>query len=249
MVRKLKSSKEKIEELHTEQLQRTDRLVTLGELTAEMAHEINNHSAIIMARADYLQLESNRNKDLVKYEEDLSAILHQTDVVSKITGNILKHSKKQPKLRQKLDLAEIVEECLYILKPVIVKHKVEIKKDYKIDNAIITGDQLDIEQVVMNLVNNAIDSIESEGLIGIGLDNNSKGNILLSITDNGSGIEDSVIDQIFLPFFTTKDPGKGTGLGLYIIKNICDKHSATINCKSKIGVGTTFKIEFEKDYK
>jgi len=246
MVRKLKSSKEKIEELHTEQLQRTDRLVTLGELTAEMAHEINNHSAIIMARADYLQLESNKNKNLVKYEEDLSAILHQTEVVSKITGNILKHSKKQPKLRQKLDLTEIVEECLYILKPVIVKHNVEIKKTYKINNAIITADQLDIEQVVMNLVNNAIDSIESEGLIEIALDKDSVNNILLSVTDNGSGIEDSVIDQIFLPFFTTKDPGKGTGLGLYIIKNICDTHSAKINCDSKIGVGTTFIIEFRQ---
>ncbi|MGA7836479.1 MAG: HAMP domain-containing sensor histidine kinase [Ignavibacteriaceae bacterium] len=249
MVRKLKSSKEKIEELHTEQLQRTDRLVTLGELTAEMAHEINNHSAIIMARADYLQLESNRNQDLGKYEEDLSAILHQTDVVSKITGNILKHSKNQPKLKQKLNLAEIVDECLYILKPVIIKHKVDIKKTYKTTNAIITGDQLDIEQVIMNLVNNAIDSIESGGLINIGLDQNSEGKIILSLTDNGSGIEDSVIDQIFLPFFTTKEPGKGTGLGLYIIKNICDKHSAKISCKSKTGIGTTFTIEFEKVYK
>lgn len=249
MVRRLKDSKEKIEELHTEQLQRTDRLVTLGELTAEMAHEINNHSAIIMARADYLQLESVKNNNLEKYKDDLTAILHQTDVVSKITGNILKHSKKQPKLKQKLNLEEIIEECIYILKPVIVKHKVEIKKSYRAENPVITGDQLDIEQVVMNLLNNAIDSIEENGLIEISTDGLHGDRIKLDIADNGSGIDQKIIEQIFLPFFTTKDPGKGTGLGLYIVKNICEKHSARITCSSSKDTGTTFTIEFERTKK
>lgn len=247
MVKRLKDSKEKIEVLHAEQLQRADRLVTLGELTAEMAHEINNHSAIIMARADFLQLESIMNNELVKYKGDLSAILHQTEVVSKITGNILKHSKKMPRLKQKLNLIDIVNECLYILNPVIKKHNVEIIRSYKTDNPVITGDQLDIEQIIMNLINNAVDSLEGSGIIEIELDKDSDDNVILKIKDNGSGIEEPVLEQIFLPFFTTKDPGKGTGLGLYIVRNICEKHSAKISCNSKPGSGTTFTIKFERN--
>ena len=245
MVNKLKESKIKIEEMHAEQLQRADRLVTLGELTAEMAHDINNHTAIIMSRADYLNLETETEKKIRDYSDDINAILYQSTQVSKITGNVLKHSKKYPKLKQKIELEGTITECLNILNPLITKNNISVTKSFSDSKLIISGDQLDIEQAVMNLLTNAIDAIETDGRIEISADKNNYGRIILSIKDNGCGIEPSVINQIFQPFFTTKNIEKGTGLGLYIVKKICDNHSAEIFCDSEPGKGTTFKIYFK----
>ena len=246
MINKLKSSNEKIQELHTEQLQRADRLATLGELTAEMAHEVNNHSAIIMSRTDYLLLESGTNKNIGNYKDDLNSILHQTELVSKITRNILKHSKKPTKILQKINLCEAIDNCIEILVPVIKKKNVQIIKDFKDDNVIIKFDQLDIEQAVMNLINNALDSMDENGQITISIFKSDDNCPMLKIKDNGSGIEENILDQVFLPFFTTKDPEKGTGLGLYIVKNICDNHSTDIKCESKPGEGTEFTLTFKE---
>ncbi len=245
MVNKLKESKTKIEELHAEQLQRADRLVTLGELTAEMAHDINNHTAIIMSRADYLNLETTSDKKIKEYSDDLNAILYQSTQVSKITGNILRHSKKYPKLNQKIDLVSTVRDCLNILNPLITKNKITVTQKMPDSEVIITGDQLDIEQAIMNLVTNAVDAVENEGKIDIAIDEQDNGKILFTISDNGSGIEPSVKSHIFQPFFTTKNIERGTGLGLYIVKKICDNHYAEIFCDSMPGSGTTFTITFK----
>lgn len=244
MVKKLKSSNEKIQELHTEQLQRADRLVTLGELTAEMAHEVNNHSAIIMSRTDYLLLESDTNKHITNYKDDLNSILHQTELISKITRNILKHSKKPTKILQKLNLSEVINDCIEILEPVIKKKNVQIIKDFKDEGLIINFDQLDIEQAVMNLINNAIDAMDDKGKIIFSIFKGDDNCPVLKIKDNGCGIEEKLLDQVFLPFFTTKDPEKGTGLGLYIVKNICYNHSTDIKCESKFNEGTEFTLTF-----
>jgi HAMP domain-containing protein len=97
MVLNLKESKQKIDELHFEQLQRADKLVTLGELAAEMAHEINNPAGIVMSRADFIQMDLEKYPNLKKYNEDLDVITNQINKISKITGSILKYSKKLPK--------------------------------------------------------------------------------------------------------------------------------------------------------
>ena len=245
MVNKLNKSKTQIEELHAEQLQRADRLVTLGELTAEMAHDINNHTAIIMSRADYLNLETASDKKIKEYSDDINAILHQSTQVSKITGNILRHSKKYPKLNQKINLANAVLDSLSILNPLFAKNKINVDKNFPEDEAIISGDQLDIEQAIMNLLTNAVDAIENGGKITITIRKNRERRTELIIADDGCGIEPLVLENIFQPFYTTKNIERGTGLGLYIVKKICDNHSAQISCKSEPTLGTTFTITFK----
>jgi two-component system NtrC family sensor kinase len=245
MVNKLNESKTQIEELHADQLQRADRLVTLGELTAEMAHDINNHTAIIMSRADYLNLETDSDKKIKEYSEDINAILHQSTLVSKITGNILRHSKKYPKLNQKINLVNTVVDCLSILNPLFTKNKITVAKNFPLDEAIIFGDQLDIEQAIMNLLTNAVDAIENGGMINITVRKNREGRTELIVADDGCGIEPSVLGNIFQPFYTTKNIERGTGLGLYIVKKICDNHSAQISCQSEPALGTTFTITFK----
>lgn len=244
MVNELKYSREKIDEMHFDQLQRADKMVTLGELTASMAHDINNHSAIIMSRADYLLFESENNGDLLKYKEDLDVVNNQIEKISKITGNILKHSKKLAKNFVQLDLVKHLEDSIDMVERLIKKKKIFLKREIKLDKAMITGDPNQLEQIILNLVSNASDAITDGGEITILLQKDSNNNIQLIVKDNGIGIETDELDKIFSPFYTNKEADKGTGLGLYIVKNICKNHNASITCESKVNNGTTFKITF-----
>ena len=244
MVNELKYSREKIDEMHFDQLQRADKMVTLGELTASMAHDINNHSAIIMSRADYLLFESENNGDLQKYKEDLEVVNNQIEKISKITVNILKHSKKLAKNFISIDLVQLLEDSIDMVEPLIKKKKIFLKREIKLDKAIITGDPNQLEQIILNLVSNASDALKDGGEITILLQKNADENIQLIVKDNGIGIENEALDKIFSPFYTNKEADKGTGLGLYIVKNICKNHNAKIDCESKINKGTTFRITF-----
>jgi signal transduction histidine kinase len=244
MVQNLQTSKQEIDELHFEQLKRADKLVTLGELAAEMAHEINNPAGIVMSRTDFIQMDSEKYPQLKKYNEDFDVILSQIKKISKITGNILKYSRKLPKEFQKANLEVISEETLNILGPRLAKKKITIEKQYLSELPEIIGDATQLEQVFTNLVNNAIDALDYIGKITIQIRNIDEDRILWSLEDNGVGMDQSIKDLIFSPFFTTKSAEKGTGLGLYIVRNICKNHNAEITCESTKGHGTTFKILF-----
>jgi len=154
MTKHLRISLEKIEELHSEQLQRADKLVTLGELAAEMAHEINNPAGIIMSRADYLQMESQKLPEIQKYTEDLEVILKQTEKISKITGNILKYGRKIPREFGIFDLRQSVENSLNMLEPRLKKKGIKLIKKLDQHPSNIVGDSQQIEQVLINLINN-----------------------------------------------------------------------------------------------
>jgi len=247
MVKHLRKSQDKIEELHSEQLQRADKLVTLGELAAEMAHEINNPAGIIMSRADYLQMESKKTQGFQKYYEDLGVILKQTERISKITGNILKYGRKRPHEFRPFDLRQSVESSINILEPRLVKKAIKVIKQYAEDACNLIGDPQQIEQILINLMNNAIDAMSDFGELTIIIAKNDANDCRLSVKDTGEGIDEHSLKNIFSPFYTTKTPERGTGLGLYIVRNICKNHGADIDCQSLVGKGTTFTITFHKN--
>ncbi|HID40392.1 MAG TPA: HAMP domain-containing histidine kinase [Calditrichaeota bacterium] len=250
MVNTVEQSHKKIEEMHIEQLQRADKLVTLGELAAEMAHEINNPAAVIMTRADYLRLEldKQRNGNTSHYLEDLDVILSQTDKISKITSSMLKYSKKLPKDFKKINIFKLIDESIRILEPRLKKKNIYVNKEYQCkydcQEAIVYGDETQIDQMLTNIINNAIDAMEVNGILTIKVECLSNYNVRLSIADNGCGIDEKAKGNIFSPFFTTKGHKNGTGLGLYIVKNICKNHNAEIICSSAPDQGTTFTITF-----
>jgi signal transduction histidine kinase len=248
MVTKLHSSHDTIEEMHSEQLRRADKLVTLGELTAEMAHEINNPAGIIMSRADYLQMESQNNEEVQKYTEDLNVILDQTEKISKITANILKYGRKLPREFGPFDLLHCVENCLNMLEPRLKKKKITLIKHFDQNTCNMVGDPQQIEQVLINLINNAIDAMEELGELTVLVGRKSTNDCRLVVKDTGSGIDEHSLYQIFSPFYTTKSPERGTGLGLYIVRNICNNHGATIDCQSSLKEGTTFTITFHNNH-
>jgi signal transduction histidine kinase len=242
----LKESREEIEAMHFEQLERADKLVTLGELAAEMAHEINNPTAVIMSRADYLKMEAEDNIHFNPYNEDLEVILNQASKISKITGNISKYGKKRSKNFQRVNLMQVIEETVNILEQRFTKKGINVIQDIQCKDCSIFGDISQCEQVLTNILNNAVDAIGSDGNISITLKSNGNNYCILGVYDDGPGMDEDTKKQIFSPFFTTKTAEKGTGLGLYIVKNICQNHNAEISCESEINSGTTFTIRFKK---
>lgn len=246
MTNELKNSREQIDEMHFDQLQRADKMVTLGELTASMAHDINNHSAIIMSRADFLLYEAENNRELSACIEDLNVVNDQIEKISKITGNILKHSKKLSQSFSEIDLVKLVENSCYMVEPLIKKRKVKLIKEIKLSSAQINGDPNQIEQMILNLVSNALDALPNGGELKIILQLAEENKIQLLAKDNGIGIDADSLEKIFSPFYTNKEADKGTGLGLYIVQNICKNHNAEVKCESKLNEGTTFIITFGK---
>lgn len=244
MTSNLKSSREKIDQMHMSELQRLGRLTTLGELTAQTAHEINNHIAIIMARADYLNLESKKVIGLRKYDEDFKVLQEQISKISYITGNILKYSRKQKSDKKSVNLASIIRDSSTLYSLLLENRKIELLVDISTTHPTIVADSVQMSQVLANLINNAADAIGSGGKIKLSLYNDSENKLVLIVEDDGPGIDKEIADEIFSPFFTTKNSKTNTGLGLYIVKKICDNHNAMITYSSESGKYTRFKIIF-----
>jgi len=245
MVNEMDNSRKEIEQLHIEELRRADKMVTLGEIAAAMAHDINNYSAIIMTRADFLQMEAENNSFMKKFKEELDVIIEQVHKISKTTGFILKNAKRVSSEFHDLDLIQLTNSTLDNFDPLFKKNHISVDSNFIDDKVIIHGNIVQIEQVIMNLLNNALDAMESGGRISVTIKKDESGRVEFIIVDNGKGISKENLERIYSPFFTTKTGEKGTGLGLYIIKNICKNHGAEILCESAINNGTSFTIRFK----
>lgn len=246
MLSHLKQSQKEISELNLLQLQRSDRLVTLGELTAGISHEINNYAAIIMARADFLRLAAQSDNSLDKYQEDFDVIVNQLGHLSKITREILRFSRKPGKNFKQLNLTDTIDSSIEMLSFMLDKKGISIVRNYSPEDKFwVRGDYIQLGQVFTNLIANAVDALEEDGRIVLTINSDNEKNIV-EVEDNGQGMDFDTLENIFLPFFTTKDSEKGTGLGLYIVKSICDAHEVMISCESKKGVGTKFQLVFNK---
>ena len=245
MVNKLNDTKIKIEEFHLEQLHHVDKLATLGELTAEIAHEINNPNGIILSRSDYLLMDTEENSNFAEYRSDLEAILKQSEKIKIVTSNILRYGRKLSQNFEPVQASVIIEQSISILQPKIKAKKIIIEKDFLREESLIFVDSVQLEQLIINLLGNAIYASDYYDKIILSLfEENNK--LVITIEDFGIGMKENVKNNIFSPFYTTKAEKKGTGLGLYIVKNICENLKAEISCTSEYGKGSKFTVIFDK---
>ena len=250
------------------QLLQSYKLASLGKLVAGVAHEINNPNTFILGNLKIIQealddifpvLDNHYStkKDLKiarldydVFKDNISTLI--TDMINganrtkKIVGDLRNFAKKDDgTLTDNIDLNYIVKNNLTLTRKHVKKYA-ELEMILKEDIPTFKGNINKIEQVILNLVMNASESIEkSDGLIVIKTtyDENKK-EVLLTIMDNGCGMDETTIKNIFDPFFTTKRNRGGTGLGLSISYGIIKDHNGYINVESKLGVGTTFTIHF-----
>jgi PAS domain S-box-containing protein len=219
------------------------KLVSLGEMSAGIAHEINNPLAVISGSITLIE---SYNNEPVKLKEKLQSIVRATQRIEKIVKGLRKFARSSDKKDFKdCNLSDLVAESLTLTESKCKKFSCDIRVEVPKDITIYCDD-VEIEQVLVNLINNAVDAVKNlpDKWIVIAAKDDSY-NTLLRIMDSGSGIDLSVEEKLFQPFFTTKAVGEGTGLGLSITKGILDEHKATIQLNRNFP-NTCFDIRIPK---
>lgn len=223
------------------ELIQSEKMATIGQLAANVAHEINNPLAAIIANAQLLQRDlSNADEDTV---EALKLIESAGVRAAKIVGDLLKNARKEKREEfEEIPLNETIMDALSMANFEIRNRDVTVHLDLSEEMPNITAHQNQLKGVWINLLINALGAIEnSKGIISISTRyENNEYRIIFS--DNGKGIEPEHQEHIFEPFFTTKEAGKGTGLGLSVSLQVIKEHHGTIDFETKPGKGTKFII-------
>lgn len=228
------------------QLIQSEKMASLGILTAGVAHELNNPLNYIMGGYYAIQqeLEDHAAIELQDLREYLSWVKEGAERATTIVKGLNIFSRNTEEEIEEFDVHQVIEDCLLMLRNKY-KDRILIRKKYASDQARIKGNSGKLHQAMLNILSNAIDAIEKEGEVVIETKSNPKEWIVV-VSDNGRGIEDSKIEKVMDPFFTTKPPGKGTGLGLSITNSIIQEHNGRLDITSKQNKGTSVKMSFPK---
>jgi two-component system NtrC family sensor kinase len=221
-------------------LAHSERMATLGRLVSGVAHEVNNPLAAILGFTDLLL----ENPEVpANAREDLQIILQETQRTKDIVQDLLSFARQRAVKRELVNLVAILKQTTKLRSYDLQSHGVEVMEEYDENLPAVMGDAQQLQQVFLNILNNAYDAIEESGRTGkIFLKTTAAaGSVEISLADNGTGIVD--VERIFDPFYTTKQTGKGTGLGLSICYGIVRAHGGEIQCWNNAdGVGSTFSI-------
>jgi signal transduction histidine kinase len=221
-------------------LAHAERMATLGRLVSGVAHEVNNPLAAILGFTDLL-LENPGVP--INAHEDLQIILHETQRTKDLVQDLLSFARQRPVKRELVNVSAILKQTAKLRSYDLESHGVEVVEQYDEKPPVVMGDAQQLQQVFLNILNNAYDAIEESGRRGtIHLKTKSAEQFIeITVADNGIGITD--VERIFDPFFTTKQTGKGTGLGLSICYGIVRAHGGEIQCwNNEGGLGSTFSI-------
>jgi signal transduction histidine kinase len=223
-----------------EQLRHADRLATIGQLAAGIAHELNNPLGDILG---FAQLASNHPDLDENVYQDLVKIVKSTLYAREIIKKILYFGRQTHPREAKADLNKLIGEWMDFFESRCAKSGIQIVVERDEGLPIVNGDPAQLNQVLINVVVNAIQAMPAGGTLTIKT-MWQEGWVSILIEDTGQGIEKENMDKIFLPFFTTKEVDEGTGLGLSVVYGIVNEHGGSIEVDSKKGRGTTFEIKF-----
>jgi PAS domain S-box-containing protein len=235
-----------------EQMIQAGKMAAVGELASGVAHEINNPLASIAGYAeemfDILQEKQKlTDEDIAEFKEDLTTITEQTHRCKEITQNLLNFARTGDFQRIRTNINLLLEKTLTLFEPEAKFDKVRIVRKLASNLPPAATDPSQLQQVFLNLLNNAIDAVNPGGEIRL-ISSHTDGFIKIQFIDNGIGIPAENLNKIFDPFFTTKPPGSGTGLGLSICYRILEKLKCKIKVRSQINKGTTFTVEIPQKW-
>ena len=219
----------------------SEKMASIGQLAANVAHEINNPLAAIIANAQLLRRDlSDADEDTI---DSLKLIETAGDRAAKIVSNLLESARREKHYEfEEISLNETIEDAISLLRYEINKRSVSIKLDLSKEIPFIFANKNQLKGVWINLINNALGAIDSErGKISISTRYEIK-EFYVVLSDNGKGIPPEHQNRIFEPFFTTKEAGKGTGLGLSVSLQVIKEHHGDIEFESTPGKGTKFIV-------
>ncbi len=222
----------------TRRLFQAEKMAAIGQLAGGVAHEINNPLGGILAFAQIMSREQRSPEDI----EYLDLISDAAMRAKRIVESLLRFSRRpRHDERGEVDLPRVVEDALFLLHAQLVGGKIEVVKD--LQPATVVGNANQLQQIVVNLVVNAIQAMDGKGTIELRTARTPEGRVELRIADAGPGIPPELAGRIFEPFFTTKPEGKGTGLGLSICYRIAEEHGGTIRLERTVQPGACFVVD------
>jgi two-component system NtrC family sensor kinase len=224
-----------------DQLIRSEKLASVGRLSAGIAHEIGNPLAAISGLVELMQL---GGLSQAEHDEFLARVRGETERIHRIIRDLLDYSRAHPgqtSVSEPGNLALVIAEAVKLIAPQKDLNQVTIERRVHDPAPLVHAPAHELTQVVLNLLLNAADAVGGEGSILVELDRHAD-QIVLSVTDSGSGVPEPVLDKVFDPFFTTKPPGKGTGLGLAVCQALVERFGGRIWVENSKQGGARFNV-------
>ncbi len=223
----------------TEQLIQAEKVATIGTMASGIGHEINNPLYVIMGRAEAIRDE----KDISARNEYVQEIIKHTKHISAIVKNLsgYSHPTSQHELEE-IDVHEKLAQALAMAKLSLLDDRIEIRQNFAPVPKIVAKPE-DIQQVFFNVIRNGVQAMAGKGILEL-TTTHEDSQVCIRIKDTGTGIRAEHLGRIFVPFFTTKGPDEGEGLGMYIVQKIVNKYNGSVTLESQVGEGTTVTIRF-----
>ncbi len=226
----------------TEKLDHADRLATIGQLAAGVAHELNEPLAGVLGLAQL----ARKAEDLpAPVARDLDKIIKVTLHAREIIRNLLLFARRMPAAKATVRLNELVEDVLPLLASRHTRSGITLVKVLEEDLPDLTADPAQIREVLVNLAVNAFQAMPRGGTLEVRTSSEAD-HVSLVVTDTGMGMSEEVQRRLYAPFFTTKDIGEGTGLGLAVVSGIVSSHGGTIRVESEVGRGSRFEVRLPR---
>lgn len=226
----------------------TNKMATIGRMAAGVAHEINNPLAIINEKAGLLNDMANRIPDLPQKDKFMGladSITKSVERCSRVTHRLLGFARRMDSRKETIDLKELLEEVVGFQKTELVHRDIYVSYNIPPDLKPIECDRGQLQQVFLNIINNAFTAVDVGGRIDIAVEESGDDMVKVTFTDNGTGIPEKDLKNIFEPFYSTKGEF-GTGLGLSITRDIIQKLEGRIDVQSKVGTGTSFTVSLPR---
>jgi two-component system, NtrC family, sensor kinase len=229
-------------------LMQSSKMAALGKLAAGIAHEVNNPLAVIKEKVGWLtdllsEEDVSKSENFQEFDDSLKKIDYHVDRAKKVTHRLLGFARRMEPTQERVNVNKVLEETIDFLRNEAHYRNIEIHSEHALNLPETTSDSTQLQQVFLNILNNAIDALGKDGRITVQTVFCPRDReMAINIADNGPGIPNEMLNKIFDPFFTTKEVGKGTGLGLSISYSIVEKLGGRIMVASEVGKGTTFTI-------
>ena len=247
MFKELEKANKELKE-STVQLIQSAKLTALGELTAGIAHELNQPINVAKIICQSILKDIQRDTfDKNEVQQDLPEIVTQMNKMAEIIDHMRIFTRRtEGESSETIDLNVIVSEAFKFLGQQLKDHNIEVINDFGLDLPKVLGDPVRLEQVLMNLITNAKHALEDcqkeNKTLSVRTFCRDGRKVIVEVKDNGIGIPEELKEKVLQPFFTTKDPGKGTGLGLSVSNKIIEEHQGSIEIDSRVGEGTAFRV-------
>jgi len=230
-----------------EQVIQSEKLASLGKLSASIAHEISNPLAAVLTYAKLMLKLLARNRFTAERRDDISRYLNtihaETTRCGEIVKNLLTFSRQSKMAVEAHHMEDIVDKTLSLIDHDLALKEIHLVKEFERELPLVPCDSKQIQQVLLNLLSNASEAMTHHGTLSVTVRKaERKGFLEILVSDTGRGIPEDDLKNIFEPFFTTKEEGKGVGLGLSVAYGIVTRHKGTFEVESRPGKGTAFRV-------